>query len=207
MVNFNCASRDITPTATVQIKNVYGNLKVTILWCVIYLLICSSPMCACVRVYACERACVCECMYVHVYVFVRVYLCVRACMCVRARACACVHVRACACVRARACMCEWVRVCMCVCPCACVRACACACVSMCMWLTILQHRCSHSCNTLVTYTCCNLILLLVYGQHSFLFIHDNKLQAQIQLQTWIDKNIEQNGTHWDAKNVCHTQWV
>ena len=42
----------------------------------------------------------------------------------------------------------------------------------------------------------------------FLFIQNNKLQEQIQLQTWIDKkNKEQDGTHWDAKNVCHTQWV
>ena len=40
-----------------------------------------------------------------------------------------------------------------------------------------------------------------------LFIQNNKLQAQIQLQKWIDKNIEQDGTHWDAKNVCHTHWV
>ena len=43
----------------------------------------------------------------------------------------------------------------------------------------------------------------------FLFIQNNKLQTQIQLQTWTDKrkNIEQDRTHWDAKNVCHTQWV
>ena len=40
----------------------------------------------------------------------------------------------------------------------------------------------------------------------FLFIQNNKLQTQIQLQTWTDKkkNIEQDRTHWDAKNVCHT---